>query len=49
MGLLMPYYTEYEVPLLVNFMTKINFTTINYLLYKRLVSLPLLKLKIVKD
>ena len=49
MGLLMPYSTEYDVSLLVNFMTKINCTTINYLLDKRLVSLPLLKLKIVKD
>ena len=49
MGLLMPYSTEYEVSLLVNFMTKINFTTINYLFYKGLVSLPLLKLKIAKD
>ena len=49
MGLSTPYSTEYEVSLLVNFMTKINFTTINYILYKRLVSFSLLKLKIAKD
>ena len=48
MGLSTPYSTEYEVSLLVNFMTKINFTTKNYPLYKKLISLPLLNPKIVK-